>query len=313
MIKAILNQKNNSWKKAVWFGWSWVLPGVVLAVIVLKLSGDANGVNMLSSARVVHVAGIVLCALLLSFNIGLEARKWQFILKPIEHKSLFECIKIILAGKSLNVVSPFGLGDGFSRYSGLSPENKKQIFVGLALDRFSQLMPTLCFGLLSTYYLIERGLDVPISNMILVIALMAACLFGLSAALYIYRKSIWQYLKLFQSLDLKSISVITMLSFARYFVFVVQFYLIFWAFGSQLPVHTVLLGIAWIFLIKTMVPNMSVLGDLMKRELSATLFFSFFISDLSVVLLASFLVWVINIVLPAVLGLFFVSDIKKSF
>lgn len=313
MINALTKHRSSSWGRIIWFFWSWGLPAAIIAVIVLKLMDDSAHIYMLQSVEVVYFAGLVCCMFLLSLNIGFEAWKWQFVLKPIEDKSILDCIKIILAGKSLNVISPFGIGDGFSRYAGLAAANKIQIFAGLAIDRVSQMVPTFVCGAISVYYLVQEGMNVPMNDLFLGIGVLGVL--GLSgvSAIYLLKQKIKRFLTLIRLLSWERILKILMLSVGRYGVFLLQFYLVFWALGNQLSVTTTLLGIAWIFLIKTLVPDMSVLGDLVKREISATLFFSFFVSDLSVVLVAGFLVWVINIVLPALLGLFFVSDLNRSF
>jgi len=313
MIRALAKQRNSGWRKLIGILWSWVLPVAIFLVIGLKFTSHSENLSMLKSVELVNVVGVVFCLLLLPLNVGLEAWKWQCVLKPMEQQSIWSCLKIILAGKGLNVVSPFGLGDGLSRYMGLSPANKNQIIAGLAIDRFSQLLPTVGFGVLSVFFLLEHGLNIPMNELFIVLALMFLMVVFVMLGFYFFRNHIQKYLALFSLLDYKSIFRIGSLSFVRYSVFTIQFYLIFWALGSQLSLSITLLGVAWIFLFKTLIPNMSVLGDLMKREVSATLFFSFFISDLSVVIMASFLVWMINIVLPALVGVLFVSDLKKSF
>ncbi|SMD32163.1 Lysylphosphatidylglycerol synthase TM region [Reichenbachiella faecimaris] len=312
MIRALVNY-NSSWGRAIWLLWSWVLPAVILGVVIFKLVDGAESIDLIKSVHVKNMMGLILCLALLPLNIGFESWKWQYILKPIEEKSLWNCSKIILTGKSLNVISPFGIGDGFSRYVGLCKGSRNQIFSGLAVDRFSQMLPTLVFGVKSVLFLLGKGLEIPF-GIIWTSSLMSGVLVAsIVCGLFVFKSRIKNYLFLIGKLRSTSVLKILMISVGRYLIFVLQFYFIFWALGSVLPVKIILLGIAWIFLVKTIWPNMSVLGDLVKRGVSATLFFSFFTSDLSLVLMASFLVWVINIVLPAVTGLFFVSDLKKSF
>lgn len=313
MIRALAKHRNSYWAKVIWIGWTWVLPVIILIAIFLKFGSGHEGIAMWEAVRVEHGLGLVLCLMLLPLNIGFEAFKWKYILKPIEQKSLVHCIKIILAGKSLNVVSPFGIGDGFSRYINMGRSNRKQIFSGLAIDRATQLLPTLFFGFASVYFLIENGFELSLRSLLFSAGVMAIACVGLGVIFFFYFEKIKSYLRLLRELDWSLIATITGVSFARYVIFVLQFYLIFWALGCQLPVFIIVMGVAWIFLIKTLIPNLSIPGDLVKRELSATLFFSFFTPDLSLVIVASFLVWVINIVSPAVIGLFFVSNFKKSF
>ncbi|MEP2275004.1 MAG: lysylphosphatidylglycerol synthase domain-containing protein [Reichenbachiella sp.] len=313
MIKTLAKYRNSGWGKAIWLLWTWVLPAVILVVVVLKFMGDGESLSLLHSVPVAHKLGIVLCVGLLPLNIGIESWKWKFILTRMDEKTIWACTKIILAGKSLNVISPFGVGDGFSRFIGLSEKYRDQIFAALAVDRFSQLLPTLMFGTMAVVYLLNRGLEVPVDVLFLAFLVSTILVLGGVLGLYFYRNGLKKYLFLLSQLNTSSILKLFLMSTGRYVVFVFQFYFVFWALGCDLDIITMLFGIAWIFLIKTLLPDLSVLGDLVKREISATLFFSFFVTDLSVVLLASFLVWLINIVFPAILGLFFVSDLKKSF
>ena len=129
---------------------------------------------------------------------------------------------------------------------------------------------------------------------------------------YFHIDKVESYFILLSQLTLKSAFSVMGMSVLRYAVFTIQFFCLFIWLGSQLPTEVLLLGIAWIFLIKTILPGLSILGDLVKRELSAILFFSFFTSDLSIVFIASFVIWLINIALPALVGVGFVKEHKEA-
>lgn len=313
MIRALVNRGNKPWGKAIWLIWSWVVPVMILVVIAFKFSSDTTNFSMLVGLEIVNGFGIVFCLLLLPLNVGLESWKWQVILSPIQRTSLVDCMIIILSGKSLNVISPLGIGDAFSKYMGMDENHRKQIYSSLAIDRFSQLFPTLIFGTVAMIYLLDRGIAIPLDVFVLTFSMGMTLILAGSIFMYLFKSKVKEYLLLVREMNLWSALNIFSISVGRYLVFVLQFYLIFWWLGSELSFFTHLLGIAWIFLIKTLLPSLSVLGDLAKREVSAVMFFSFFTSELSVVLVASFVVWVINIALPALVGVYFVSDLKKSF
>lgn len=313
MSNALTKHIESKWVKATWIIWSWFVPVAILFAIAFKLINDPENLSLLDQLKVSNSLGLIICLLLLPLNVGLESWKWQFILRPVEYKSFIKCLKVVLIGKSLNVVSPFGIGDAFSRFVGISSMHRKQTIAALAIDRISQMLPTLVFGLVSVFYLLIQGFSLPLNWIVYAMIALGVVLISGALVFRLFKEKISEYLLLIHELSWALIIKISSLSLLRYLVFLSQFYFVFWALGSELDGLIVLLGVAWIFLFKTLLPNMSVLGDLAKREVSAVLFFSFFISDLSVVLVASFIVWLINIVFPALLGVFFLSDLKRSF
>ena len=60
----------------------------------------------------------------------------------------------------------------------------------------------------------------------------------------------------------------------------------------------VLAGITWVFLAKSVIPTFNFLSDLGIREFSAVLFFDSFSVPVEPIVLASLLIWVINILIP---------------
>jgi hypothetical protein len=101
-------------------------------------------------------------------------------------------------------------------------------------------------------------------------------------------------------------------SLIRYLVFTTQFVCVFLFLGINLEMNIILLGVAWIFFVKTVIPNASLIGDLMKREVSTLMFFQFYMDDVQLVLVANVIVWLVNIVFPALAGILFVSSLKES-
>ncbi|MEO9802348.1 MAG: lysylphosphatidylglycerol synthase domain-containing protein [Reichenbachiella sp.] len=313
MIKSLTKRIDTKWIKIAWLAWTWVLPVIILSAVLFKLISTPGKLHLFIGVEGVDWIWLLICMALLPMNIGLEAYKWKAILKPIQAKSIWNSAKIILSGRSLNVISPFGIGDIFAKYMGTTPAQRKQTVGGVIIDRFSQLVPTLTMGVVSVIYLIDKGFSIPLEPLLLAAGIAGALVALTLALVWIYREKIKGYVLLVGSVSPLSFFHIFGSAFLRYGVFTLQFLCVFWWLGSELPMAVLILGIGWIFLIKTVVPNMSVLGDLVKRELSAALFFSFFTDDLGAVMLASFVVWIVNIVMPAVAGLGFVSEMKKTF
>jgi len=300
----------------VWISifWKWVVPLVVLGVIAFMVFDQGIEFYFDRSAMLANLHWLLFCLALLPLNFLIEAQKWRLLVGPFQPTSLIQSLKIVLSGRSLDTFVPLGFGDVFSRIIHVQSADRKQALGALALARGTQMLPTLAFGFMAVIFIIDHGVNEVAHLMYYTLGLT----FLLLVSFFVFknralkRPDIKQYIKTFSTLSFKKIFILFSLSFFRYFVFAIQFMSIFywlgWSFGFQILAF----GVCWIFLIKSVVPDLSIFGDLVKRELSAVAFFSLFGIHLDIVILASFMVWVINIVLPAVAGLWFVPEIKKQ-
>ncbi|MEO9964445.1 MAG: lysylphosphatidylglycerol synthase domain-containing protein [Reichenbachiella sp.] len=313
MIRVPSIYANALWTKALWLIWVWIIPIIILAAIGYKVMASPDKLNLLIETAVVDWSWMMLSIVLLPLNILLEAKKWKVILGAIENSSLWICTKTILSGKSLNVISPFGIGDAFARIMAVPVRRRKSIIGGVLIDRVSQMLPTLILGLCSGYYLMRNGYDWSVQTILIPMGIGAMLMLSTVVLVNSYRGKLMAYLVLLKGLTLNIALYVASISFARFTVFALQFYFVFLSFGSESPAIVLWLGIGWIFFVKTIFPTLSILGDLVKRELSAILFFSFFAADMGIVIVASFTLWIINILVPSALGIFFIGDIKKRF
>jgi uncharacterized membrane protein YbhN (UPF0104 family) len=99
------------------------------------------------------------------------------------------------------------------------------------------------------------------------------------------------------------------ISIVRYLIFSIQYVLLLWIFEVQLGIDLLFLGVAFVFLCKSVIPTFFDLGI---RESSAIYFFSIYQTDEKSVLLASLVLWLINIILPSILGLMYIFKMKIS-
>ena len=313
MIRSFVRNNKAIETRAFWFLWCWVLPALILLVLVLKVETGLSKVDTWYWLKNTSHYGLVLCFLLLPVNLSIESLKWKYIIDKESSMSFGESMKIILVGKSLNMIGPVALGDSFSKYLGLERAAKRHIFAALSIDRVTQFIPSIFFGSFSFFFLLKSGFSFDAS---IIWVGMSLIIFGIAVVsfwVYLKKESFRKYTSLLLDLSFLSFSQVLLFSLGRYVVFFVQFYLILWALDCNLSKEVIVLGIAWIFFVKTILPSLSMLGDLVNRGVSATIFFSFFTPDVSQILVASFIVWLINIVMPAIAGLFFISDLKKSF
>ncbi|MFO8174173.1 MAG: hypothetical protein R6T96_07810, partial [Longimicrobiales bacterium] len=99
----------------------------------------------------------------------------------------------------------------------------------------------------------------------------------------------------------RELSVVLSFSAIRYPIFMLQLYLLLLFFGIQLPFVTVFAAGAAAFFVNFLIPGIA-LADLGIRGSSALFFFGFHVSDDPAVLSAVFALWLINLVVPALIG-----------
>lgn len=112
----------------------------------------------------------------------------------------------------------------------------------------------------------------------------------------------------------KELSLALLFSFLRYSTYSIQYMLLLYFFGSDLTVFEHVLGIVIIYLLQTGIPIPPSTGLLMRGNIALGVF-GFFVgtsANLTMpILAATFALWLINVVLPALVGLFFIIRIQN--
>lgn len=284
----------------------WVVPLTVLVVIYFRFNEQSSSCKLLDALHLDYSL-LLLTVFLLPVNLLIEAYKWKLLCDEFEQKSFFEHLKIILAGKSANVITPFGIGDASTRILMNKSKTRFKTLLSLVTAMLTQSIPTYLFGFVTVWFLVDKGVELFDFDML-------DLMLGASLMILIMLLLIWFYggdlNKAFRRLRYVNeglFSRVLILSFIRYSIFSLQFYLTFRSIGFSMEVQYLFLGIFWIFLFKSALPNISIVGDLVKRELSSILYFSLFDVDLGLVALANLIIWTINMVLPSLIGSMFLS------
>lgn len=236
--------------------------------------------------------------LLMPVNWLLEAWRWQLSV-PFESISLSHSLAVVLRGLTLNWVVPFTAGDLGSRTMEVTHRGRTLMSVGF--NRLVILLVTVIYGGAAVFFFLHQGAwsYYIIPTVVVLISL---------AVWLVWRKQLFGI-----SLDFLSsrlaffISLITIL---RYAVFTFQLFLLFHFFVPVLPAEVVLMGIGWVFLFRTVVP--SVIGQIGIREASSIVFFEPYTDRIDLIVLACLIIWLINTIIPSILGLIPLIRVKPN-
>ena len=254
---------------------------------------------------------LFLVLLLTLINWFLEALKWKRLISIIEVVSLKKSLQAVLAGIVGGMVTPARIGDFFSRILFLNSGNKTSGLVASLIGGWAQLVITIVFGFfalsLEITFNSNRFIDFLLVFSINLLGVCAVVLFFFPELIFklpdfIIIKKMKQKLNYLKECNKLILLHVLTISFARYVIFVIQFFILISIFELNIPFITIFTGIALTF-ISTAFLSYFLPIELGTRELFALSYFENYTDNLTAVLTSVFLLWVCNIAIPGLFGL----------
>jgi len=241
--------------------------------------------------------------LFLSFlNRFLEILKWQNLVKTIKNISISEATKQVLAALTLGIFTPVGVGE----YAGKAlyydkTSTKKIIFLNLICNGI-QIVATVFFG---TIGLLLLGFGFWVLGFGLAILLITF----LSKSIKIKNYSIEDFLIRITAIPKSIHQKNILLGFCRYLVFSHQYYFLFLGFDVDVDYFSMMATITTVYFLASIVPSFQFLDFALKGSLSIYFFGLLGVNEWIVVFVTT-LMWFLNIVLPALIGGFYVLNFR---
>lgn len=258
---------------------------------------------------------IILLFILVFVNWGIEAFKWKFLAIKLEKISYFKAFRSVMSGVTIGMFTPNRIGEFAGRVLYLRKENRAEGSVLSLTGSFAQFFTTLFMGIPALIFYIlmfspnkfvESNLILPIILSVLSAIILMIVFFNLQWIYHILiripflekQREKFKYLKIAAKKDLFHLLI---LSIFRYFVFILQFYLICRVFMLEISFLQVLTGSANVYFLMSMLPVFT-LGEPALRASLTGIFFSVFTLNISGIISASVLLWIINVLFVALTG-----------
>jgi len=258
--------------------------------------------------------------ILMPANWLIETYKWNLVIKRFQLLSFSQAFQSILVGVLLSILSPNRIGELGGRLVFIKKNSLLAAFYGNILSAISQLLITLLTGLLAVFFLNETLAAYVNLSAIWIKALSVGIIV---ISLFIYfssdflRKALIFFIK---KLKISSMEInqvygrkirvqLLLLSLFRYFVFSFQFGLALWVFEVEMEYSQALAGISMVFLAAAVVPT-TWISNLPVRGSIAYLIFETLFNFGMEALFSSFFLWIINLLIPACLGLFVLPKVN---
>ena len=268
------------------------------------------------SIRMLMLASVFV---LMVVNWTIEAAKWRIQLDGTEKFSIIQSLQSVLTGVAVSVITPNRIGEYVGRILYLKNVNKLQGITVTIIGSFAQLIVTGFLGLIGLIYYIIKIQHSAWLN-VLLLSSIALCL-GLTYLYFNLSKFIeWTsmipmlrkvkvYLEIVKRFKRKQLLQILGLSFLRYLVYTLQFIILMKILLVEAQVLDLLFTVWLIFWAMAIVPTIAIAEIGIRGETAL-----FFLAPLSTnhfgIVSSSLLLWLINLIIPALIGCLFVFRMK---
>lgn len=286
--------------------------------IYYKLRDDwATTLNQIDFSNI-EIQFLLLAFLFVFLNWGLEAFKWKYAIRKTLKISFVKAFNYTLTGITAGLLTPNRIGEIPFRALLLGKNYFKDITLKTIVSSYSQMIITLIVGvcgLMISYQLFNLGINANLlfGVLILVVVVMVVLYFKLHYfKLLLYKIPYLRKNQLAEALGAFSFNELLFilgLSFLRYLIFSIQYFLVLVGFGIDMNNLTSISLITVCFMVASIIPTI-LISEIAVRA-SVALFIFGIITDMNIsIMAASILLWIINVAFPALLGLFNLSKIK---
>ncbi len=259
-----------------------------------------------------HFWLLFLAALMVLANVSLDARKWQLLLGSIRSTSFWSSLSMSMRGIATSLIAPNRTGDFIGRIQYLEKQERWPAFFLSGLSSMLQLAATVLFGIIALVWF-QREFDVfqyPVLHYWWLVPLAVLVLwFVRKPLLRIIGDSRYfpkwkDRLAVMGSVEKEMVAHAFLLSILRYLLFITQLYFIYLGLGLETSWSEVLMGQSAVYISLAFIPH-SLLLDAAFRGPLSVYFFGFMGYASAEILIGAYLLYVLNILLPAFIGLFF--------
>lgn len=243
-------------------------------------------------------------------NWFLEAAKWKASLRSMSDLSFWQSFREVLSGQALNLVAPGSVGHYVGRIAHAQQDSLERVGA-VFVCQACQMAITFSASLLGFWYWGPAILPFQQQSApLILLGILAGLVFVLLCASLVRREWIRRVKYGLKKLSLIQFLEIGMLSLVRYLVFTTQFVLMLQIAGADRVWYELALAISLVFMAKSLMPSIHFMSDLGLREFCALLFLPAIGIKDEIVLLASLWIWLINILLPSLVGAFMLLHVK---
>lgn len=316
---------NNTGKKTV----SYLIKATIIIlafVFIYRRLNDNTGLKQFETLvgginRGWAIYSMALVFILMLVNWILEAVKWKYLAKRLANISLWRSIEAVFCGLTLAIFTPNRIGEYGGRVMFLPQRKRIHGVFAMAVGSFGQNVITNVLGAIALMWFIWHFMAI---NLWLYIGLLIiSSVFALLMLLFYFNirwmvsllnsvkflKKFHRFFDIMGRYRFTELVYIMGFCLARYAVFSFQYYLVIHLLIPQIPLYDILMMVFILFFIQSALPSLDLL-DIGVRNLTGGTLFAYVTDQKIAVMAAITSIWLINLIIPAILGSVFVFKLK---
>lgn len=249
------------------------------------------------------------------FNWVVEILKWQTLISCFSKISFKEAKSQTLGALTASLLTPNRIGDyGAKAMYFPSQVRKKVMFLNL-LGNSVQMGVTTIFGAAGlSYFALRFRPELNYNGIFIWLVAIGIISVGLifilkSKWLKKPKKAIDKLLDFTKRISKKIMLKVILYSLVRYLIFSLQFYYLLFLFGVEISYFKAMTAISSMYLLSSIMPSIFIFDVVIKAGVAVYLFGLMGVSEL-IILSVVTLMWILNFVLPSVIGSYHVLRFK---
>ncbi len=259
-------------------------------------------------------------------NWGMEARKWQLLMKAVQPMSFITAFKSVLCGVTLSLNTPNRIGEYGGRILFVNDGNRLKAIALSMAGGMAQLIITMlmgCLGLAYIFFTMDNSETLMGISAFWVRIFLWGSIIGTIVFLFFFFRLNWlvrlleklpyadrfsKYINVLETIDANILLRLLSISFFRYVVFVLQYIFMLQLLQVEQNVWTGFCLVTVMFWILAIIPSFAI-AELGIRGTVAKTLFSYSSNTIGI-LTATFGIWFVNLFIPALIGSLLILGIK---
>ncbi len=243
-----------------------------------------------------------------------EFLKWKNLVSSFHKITFKQSVEQSLGSLTASIFTPNRVGEYIAKCLYYSKEKTKRIIFLNFLGNFTQMMVTVLFGMVGIlFYFVFSSYDLSFlsqeNGFLFWLPIIGAFLF-LIFIFYFKRVEFYGYsiekLKIkMQLFPARKHFVNVQYSFFRYLIFSHQFYFLLLIFQVEIPYPDAMLTIFTMYFLASIIPSIHLMDVVIKGSVAVFLFKNLGVDEW-LILTVTMIMWVLNLVIPVIIGSFFV-------
>lgn len=302
------NRLNGAIKVVIFIGL-----GVVLYHQVFKNQHFADVIKTFREsfqARKAHL--LILTVLLMGVNWFIEAVKWKMLIDQLRYVSWLKVFKGILFGITFSLFTPNRIGEFGGRVMAFK-HNRLPALVATLVGSFSQVAMNLSLGATALMVYLVKFSDIDFFLKVVFAFFYMLLLLAISFIYYNLDivggvllkvptiKKMKNHLNEINRFSINTLFTLQWLSGFRYLIYSVQYLALIKFFGVKIGTFEGLILVSCIFFVQTIMPSLAIVDIALRSSIAIFFLDNFTQSELGVGI-ATFSLWLINLIIPGILG-----------